>query len=364
MNLDQHSVSVAIQPNLADPLSVTTGFTLDPVIRPTAGEERGASSGQGLVQSKIVHPPHHQNLPGALFLDHRSDQSGGIALEQGSDLRVKGVAGISRRWVRHAPIVPTLVPTDGEPSDSWQAASAFQGPGRSVTCGGCQVGALPWALVTFARSERAELCDLLDEVGPRALTLCEGWDTHDLAAHLWVRETDPIGASGMVAKPLSSLYERRMAEIKQRWEFSELVDRVRRGPARFSIFAIPGVDEGANTTEFFIHHEDVRRAGDSPQTSRQLGDDVEEWMWRRLKLLGRAWFRRVQVGVVLERLGSADADGAPETIRAVSGTSTVTLVGTPSELMLYAHGRTDAAEIKLVGEPEAIEILNSADLRT
>ena len=224
--------------------------------------------------------------------------------------------------------------------------------------------ALRWSLVTFARSERAELCDLLDEVGPHAPTLCEGWDTHDLAAHLWVRETDPIGASGIVAKPLSNLYERRIAEIKQRWEFSELVDRVRRGPARFSIFAIPGVDEGANTTEFFIHHEDVRRAGDSPQTSRQLGDDVEEWMWRRLKLLGRAWFRRVQVGVVLERLGSADADGAPETIRAVSGASTVTLVGTASELMLYAHGRTSVAEIKLVGEPDAIDILNSADLRT
>ena len=140
--------------------------------------------------------------------------------------------------------------------------------------------------MTFAKSERAELCDLFDKVGPHAPTLCEGWDTHDLAAHLWIRETDPVGASGIVAKPLSSLSERRMAEIKQRWEYPELVDRVRRGPARFSIFAIPGVDEGANTTEFFIHHEDVRRAGDSPQTSRQLGDDVEEWMWRRLKLLG------------------------------------------------------------------------------
>ena len=31
---------------------------------------------------------------------------------------------------------------------------------------------------------------------------------------------------------------------------------------------------------------------------------------------------------------------------------------------LIAHGRTKVAEIKLVGEPEAIEILNSADLRT
>ncbi len=216
--------------------------------------------------------------------------------------------------------------------------------------------------MTFAKSERAALCDLLDQVGPDAPTLCEGWDAHDLAAHLWVRENDPIGASGMVAKPLVGLYERRMAEVKQRWPFTELVTRLRSGPARFSVFAIPGVDEGANTTEFFVHHEDVRRAGDAPHTSRDLGAEVEEWMWRRLKLLARAWFRRAQVGVVLERLGSAAPDSEPETIRAVGGNTIVTLVGLPSEIMLYAHGRTGVAEIKLVGEPEAIDLLNATDL--
>jgi uncharacterized protein (TIGR03085 family) len=219
------------------------------------------------------------------------------------------------------------------------------------------------SFVTFAQSERAELCDLFDEVGPDAPTLCEGWTAHDLAAHLWIRETDPIGVTGRMAKPLAGLYERRIAETKQRWPFTELVGRVRRGPARFSVFAIPGVDEGANTTELFVHHEDVRRAGDAPQTGRDLGADTEEWLWRRLKLLGRAWFRRVQVGVVLERLGQAGEAGEPDTIRAVGGASIVTLVGQPSELMLYAHGRTSVAEIKLIGEPEAIEILNAADLR-
>ena len=218
--------------------------------------------------------------------------------------------------------------------------------------------------MTFARSERADLCDLLDKVGPDAPTLCRGWDAHDLAAHLWIRENDPLGASGITVKPLSGLNERRMAEVRQRWEFSELVDRIRNGPARFSVFAIPGVDEGANTTEFFVHHEDIRRAGDQPQTARNLGPEVEEWMWRRLKLLGRAWFRRVQVGLVLERLDSADAEGEPDTIRAVSGATIVTLVGQPSELLLYAHGRSSVAEIKLIGEPEAIKILTETDLRT
>ena len=216
--------------------------------------------------------------------------------------------------------------------------------------------------MTFAQSERADLCDLFDRLGSEAPTLCRGWDTHDLATHLWIRENDPLGASGISVKPLSGLNERRMAEVRQRWPFPDLVERIRNGPARFSIFAIPGVDEGANTTEFFVHHEDVRRAGDEPMTARDLGPEVEEWMWRRLKLLGRAWFRRVSVGVVLERLGSADALGEPETIRAAGGSSIVTLVGPPSELMLYAHGRRPVAEIKMVGEPETIEIVNAADL--
>jgi uncharacterized protein (TIGR03085 family) len=231
--------------------------------------------------------------------------------------------------------------------------------------------------VTFAKSERVELCDLLESVGPDAPTLCAGWDTHDLAVHLWIRETDPVGVTGMLAKPLSGLLDRRMADTKSRWEFGELVEKIRNGPARFSVFAFPGVDEPANTTEFFVHHEDVRRAGEAPLGPRQLDGEVEDWMWRRLKLLGRAFFRRVPIGVVLERevtvldqkgaldqkaSGSDAGVSEPETIRAVSGAPIVTVVGRPSELLLFAHGRISAAEVKVVGEPESVEILNSSDL--
>ena len=41
----------------------------------------------------------------------------------------------------------------------------------------------------------------------------------------------------------------------------------------------------------------------------------------------------------------------------------VTLVGTPSELMVFAHGRTGVAEVKLVGEPDALAALHATDLR-
>ena len=46
--------------------------------------------------------------------------------------------------------------------------------------------------------ERAELCDLFDELGPSAPTLCEGWATEDLAAHLVVRERDPRSMPGII----------------------------------------------------------------------------------------------------------------------------------------------------------------------
>lgn len=225
--------------------------------------------------------------------------------------------------------------------------------------------------MTFAKSERTELCDLFEQLGPVAPTLCEDWTTHDLAAHLWIRETDPVGAPGILAKPLSGLTERRMAETRDRWSYTELVERIRSGPARFSVFAFPGVDEPANTTEYFVHHEDVRRAGESPLPPRQLDPEVEDWMWRRLKLLGRAFFRRAQVGVTLERRiddgpiptgpGSVDADGPP-VLRAATGAQIVTIIGHPSELLLYANGRTAAADVRLVGEPEAIDLLENADL--
>ncbi|MGO1974423.1 MAG: TIGR03085 family metal-binding protein [Propionibacteriaceae bacterium] len=216
--------------------------------------------------------------------------------------------------------------------------------------------------MTFAKAERADLCDLLDLVGPDAPTLCDGWNTHDLAAHLWVRETDPVGAPGILARPLAGLTERRMAETKERWDYAALVDKVRKGPARFSVFAFPGVDEPANTTEYFVHHEDVRRAQDPPGGPRDLGVDVEDWMWRRMKLLGRAFFRRIPVGVLLERSDRTPPAGVePEAVRVASGADTVTLVGKPSELLLYANGRHDQADVLLIGEEAALAALAGAD---
>lgn len=216
--------------------------------------------------------------------------------------------------------------------------------------------------VNIAKTERAALADLMDQVGPNYPTLCGEWDAHDLAVHLWIRETDPLGAPGILAKPLAGLTEKRSQEVKERWSFTELVDRIRRGPAKFSVFSIPGVDESANAVEFFIHHEDVRRAGKTPGSPRGLDAETEDWLWKRLKLMARAFYRRCDVGVVLERRSTDDAAGESEPIRAMAGSECVTVVGLPSEVMLYSYGRREQADVELIGEPGAVERFNNADL--
>jgi hypothetical protein len=49
----------------------------------------------------------------------------------------------------------------------------------------------------FDAVERAQMCDLLDELGPQAPTLLDLWTTRDIAAHLVLRERDPLSGHGL-----------------------------------------------------------------------------------------------------------------------------------------------------------------------
>src|ERR1700743_2358756 len=66
-----------------------------------------------------------------------------------------------------------------------------------------RVGVAYYRVVTYARDERLALCALLDRTGPDAPTLCEGWRTGDLAAHLVLREHRPDAAVGIMGGPLA-----------------------------------------------------------------------------------------------------------------------------------------------------------------
>ena len=192
---------------------------------------------------------------------------------------------------------------------------------------------------TLAQRERHALADLLLEVGPDAPTLNEGWTTYDLVAHLWVRENDPLALVGISGGPLAGVTEARMARAERRHPYEELVELVRSGPGRVS-WARP-FDAAANTLEYLVHHEDVRRAAHGAAGRVMSAEDDTEIM-DRLRMMAALLLGRKGVRTVLVE------DQTGRTVEAGRG-GVVTVTGRPTELALYAYGRERAAFVEVLG---------------
>jgi uncharacterized protein (TIGR03085 family) len=217
--------------------------------------------------------------------------------------------------------------------------------------------------VTYARDERLALSELLDELGPDQPTLCAGWRTADLAAHLVLRERRPDAALGVLGGPLAGHTRRVQQRLTERTPFPELVRQIRTGPPRASVFAIPGADARANSVEYFVHHEDVRRAQPDWEP-RQLDEGLSGLLWRQLRM-ARLMLRKAPVGVELARDGDPrDGQGnAPIRITAKARAPMVTVTGTPAELTMWAFGRTSAARVRVDGSVPDVAALTSASWR-
>jgi uncharacterized protein (TIGR03085 family) len=202
---------------------------------------------------------------------------------------------------------------------------------------------------THAKRERLLLADLLETAGPDAPTLCEGWTTRDLAAHVVVRERRPDAAGGILIKQLAPRLDKVMAEYADK-PYEELIQLIRTGPPRFSPFSLKPLDEASNIIEFYVHTEDVRRA--QPDWSpRDLDPVFQDALWSRLERTARLLGRGVPTGLVLRR-----PDG--QTAVAHRGTPVVTVTGEPSELVLFCYGRQSAAKVDLDGDENAIAKLH------
>jgi uncharacterized protein (TIGR03085 family) len=216
--------------------------------------------------------------------------------------------------------------------------------------------------MSFAREERSALCALLDETGPRAPTLCEGWQTLDLAAHLVLREHRPDAAAGLMGGPLAGHTERVRRMLIARTPYRQLVDEIRNGPPALSVFRIPSMDERLNTVEFFVHHEDVRRGAEGWEP-RDIGAGLTELLWQRLRG-ARYIFRKAPVGIELVR-DDLPADPGRQRVRitAKARAPMVTVTGAPAELTMWAMGRTTAARVRLDGSESDVRKLAHADWR-
>jgi uncharacterized protein (TIGR03085 family) len=200
---------------------------------------------------------------------------------------------------------------------------------------------------SLAQQERTTLCDLFVERGPDAPTLCEGWRTVDLAAHLVVRERRPDSGPGLVWPPLAGHTDKVRRAVRDRTPWEKLVETVRRGPP----LLLRPFDAPMNTVEFFIHVEDVRRAQDGWEP-RPISAELADALWARVGPGGMA--KKVPATVVITSPGRADKE---------RGTGPrLTLAGDPGELVMFGAGRQGAARVEISGDAALAEQLRAASL--
>ena len=210
--------------------------------------------------------------------------------------------------------------------------------------------------MTWHRIARAQLAQALTDAGPDAPTLCEGWQSRHLAAHLVLREHSPLVGAGIVVPALAAHTERAIDELadtaRSEEGYRDLVSRVATEPAAWSPLSWAG--EQVNLVEYFVHTEDVRR-GAGPVPPRELEPHHVEALWRALVRGASLSYRRAPVGIVLVR-----PDGVRRRVRrAPSGHGTVVIRGAVGELLLHAFGRGAAAHVGIEGAPGDVEALRA-----
>jgi uncharacterized protein (TIGR03085 family) len=208
-------------------------------------------------------------------------------------------------------------------------------------------------MTSLARRERDALCATAAEVGPDAPTLCTGWTVKDLVAHLVLREGS-IAALGIAVAPLAGLAEHRMTALA-RQDFDRLVERLRGGPPVYSPIRIPAVDRLVNTVEFFIHHEDIRRAQPGWEP-RALPPGLQKATWQAVTMTGRRLVGRAPVGVVAERSDSG------ESVVLRDASPSVRVSGPPAEVAIYVFGRQAHARVDVTGAEQDVDALGRASL--
>jgi uncharacterized protein (TIGR03085 family) len=206
--------------------------------------------------------------------------------------------------------------------------------------------------MSVANDERAALVRTLHTVGPDAPTLCPGWTTRQLAAHLLARERRPEALLGIGVPRFAARRHRIEQQIATGHEWTELVDRLASGPPVYS--PLRWLNRVANIHEMFVHHEDVRRAvpGWTPRP-------LDEHAVAALRRLARIFGPVVMPGVPA-RVTFRTPDGAA--LAQFGSGPDISVTGAPGELLLFAFGRNEI-HVDFAGDTDVVDAVRSAERR-
>ncbi len=177
--------------------------------------------------------------------------------------------------------------------------------------------------------------------------MCEGWQTRDLAAHLWAREHRPDAGPGLVAGGALGRHTDKVVSKVAARPYDEIVGDLRDGPPVYWPGRwVPSMD----VHEWFVHHEDVRRANDGAR--RDLGA-FDADIWKAVDRWGSMLTKGGGVGI-----RAVTPDGRVQQLR--DGDAMAVLHGEPGEILLHLFGRP--AEVTVDGDEEAVARLDAAEL--
>ena len=215
-------------------------------------------------------------------------------------------------------------------------------------------------MTAWSRIERADLVSTLHSVGPDAPTLCAGWKALELVSHLVIRENRIDAMPGIVFSRAAGHTQRVQRQFEERLGYEGLIQRFADGPPAWSPTRLASVGEAVNLSEHFIHHEDLRRAGEAWEP-RGIAPRYQAALWARLRSTARLMLRRAApirliapgYGETLVT-GKAPASSAP--------TELVTITAPPSELVLFCSGRQSHSSVDIAGEEPRVSQVREARL--
>ena len=201
--------------------------------------------------------------------------------------------------------------------------------------------------------ERHDMVDLMGELGPDAPTLCEGWTTRHLAAHLAIRERDLRAGPGIIfGGPFAGFTDKLMAKEMKR-PYEDILVRVRTPPT--GPLSIPAVRSAMSFVEYLVHYEDVRRAnGHAPRSDRP---DLQVEAWKALSRLGPLMVRKAKTGRALKLVATGTTAGS----KTFGKGATVMITGEPVELLLYLEGRRSGAVVSIDGAAEDVAVVDAGN---
>ena len=205
----------------------------------------------------------------------------------------------------------------------------------------------------LARRERHDLCDLALVLGEDAPTLSGDWTAKDLVTHLLLREHSLLGAPGLLIRAAlraspTSRWRGSARRTSRCWSSGCGDTGSRRTPSR-------PFDRAVNTLEYFVHHEDLRRAQPG-WTPRELDRADESALWSAIRVFGRGLVRPAGVPVRIRRIDT----GAEATLR--RGADPAVLAGMPSEIVMFLYGRDQHRGLGFTGPDAHIDRLRTAGL--